>query len=88
MIRRYLNGETRLRKPQSLHGESIAMQGAVSYTHLNSFFLEGFYTRQKLQLLENAYENLNAIAMDKEDQGVHLFFAQGRDLAFQKGAFT
>ena len=27
LIRRYLNGETRLSKPQSLHGESIAMQG-------------------------------------------------------------
>ena len=26
LIRRYLNGETRLSKPQSLHGESIAMQ--------------------------------------------------------------
>ena len=26
LIRRYLNGETRLRSPQSLHGESIAMQ--------------------------------------------------------------
>ena len=41
----------------------------VSMWAVNSFFLEGFYTRQKLQLLENAYENLNAIAMDKEDQG-------------------
>ena len=27
MSRRFLNGETRLSKPQSLHGESIAMQG-------------------------------------------------------------
>ena len=26
LIRRYLNGETRLSSPQSLHGESIAMQ--------------------------------------------------------------
>ncbi len=26
VTRRYLNGETRLRKPQSLHGEYIAMQ--------------------------------------------------------------
>lgn len=26
LIRRYLNGETRLGSPQSLHGESIAMQ--------------------------------------------------------------
>ena len=26
MTRRYLNGETRLRKPQSLHTESIGMQ--------------------------------------------------------------
>ena len=30
LIRRYLNGETRLSKPQSLHGESIAMQGEPS----------------------------------------------------------
>ena len=26
MIRRYLNGETRLRRPQSLYGKSIAIQ--------------------------------------------------------------
>ena len=44
----------------------------VSMWAVNSFFLEGFYTRQKLQLLENAYENLNAIAMDKEDQGENI----------------
>ena len=34
----------------------------VSMWAVNSFFLEGFYAKQKLQLLENAYENLNAIA--------------------------
>ena len=37
----------------------------VSMWAVNSFFLESFYTKQKLQLLENAYENLNAIAVDK-----------------------
>ncbi len=30
----------------------------VSMWAVNSFFLESFYTKQKLQLLENAYENL------------------------------
>ena len=41
----------------------------VSMWAVNSFFLESFYTKQKLQLLENAYENLNAIAVDKEFLG-------------------
>ena len=37
LIRRYLNGETRLSKPQSLHGESIAMQGEPGeLKHLSS----------------------------------------------------
>lgn len=35
-------------------------------------FLESFYTKQKLQLLENAYENLNAIAVDKEFLGENI----------------
>ena len=44
----------------------------VSMWAVNSFFLESFYTKQKLQLLENAYENLNAIAVDKEFQGQNI----------------
>ena len=37
LIRRYLNGETRLSKPQSLHGESIAMQRELGeLKHLSS----------------------------------------------------
>ena len=44
----------------------------VSMWAVNSFFLEGFYAKQKLQLLENAYENLNAIAVDKEFQGQNI----------------
>ena len=44
----------------------------VSMWAVNSFFLEGFYAKQKLRLLENAYENLNAIAVDKEFQGQNI----------------
>ena len=44
----------------------------VSMWAVNSFFLEGFYAKQKLRLLENAYENLNAIAVDKELQGQNI----------------
>ena len=44
----------------------------VSMWAVNSFFLESFYTKQKLQLLENAYENLNAIAVDKEFLGENI----------------
>ena len=44
----------------------------VSMWAVNSFFLESFYTKQKLQLLENAYENLNAIAVDMEFLGENI----------------
>ena len=36
----------------------------VSMWAVNSFFLEGFYTRQKLQLLENAYEEAKQLLRD------------------------
>lgn len=49
----------------------IGLMAAVLLTLwiVNSFFLEGFYVKQKLRLLEHAYESLNAIAMDKAVQG-------------------
>ena len=52
----------------------IGLMAAVlgSMWAVNSFFLESFYTKQKLQLLENAYENLNAIAVDKEFLGENI----------------
>ena len=52
----------------------IGLMAAVLLTlwAVNSFFLESFYTKQKLQLLENAYENLNAIAVDKEFLGENI----------------
>lgn len=39
---------------------------------VNSFFLEGFYTRQKLKLLEEAYNQLNEFVMEKADEGVNI----------------
>ena len=61
----------------------------VSMWAVNSFFLEGFYAKQKLQLLENAYENLNAIAVDKEFQGQNItedvYKRQGSDRGFHQG---
>ena len=39
----------------------VGLMAAVLITlwAVNSFFLEGFYTKQKLKLLEDAYEQLN-----------------------------
>ena len=36
---------------------------------MNSFFLEGFYTREKLKLLENAYGYLNDVVAEREAEG-------------------
>lgn len=49
----------------------IGLMAAVLLTLwvVNSFFLEGFYTRQKLQLLEHAYERLNSLAVEKMFDG-------------------
>ena len=57
-----------------IHHDFIGLMAAVLLTlwAVNSFFLESFYTKQKLQLLENAYENLNAIAVDKEFLGENI----------------
>ena len=37
VTRRYLNGATRLSKPQSLHGEYIAMQGGTRGTETSKY---------------------------------------------------
>lgn len=52
----------------------IGLMAAVLITlwAVNSFFLEGFYTRQKLKLLENAYNQLNEFAIQKADEGENI----------------
>lgn len=52
----------------------VSLMAAVLLTLwvVNSFFLEGFYARQKLQLLEQAYKQLNDIAVDKAMEGEYV----------------
>lgn len=49
----------------------IGLMAAVLITlwAVNSFFLEGFYTREKLKLLENAYGYLNDVVAEREAEG-------------------
>ena len=49
----------------------VSLMAAVLFTTwaVNSFFLEGFYTAQKLKILQSAYENLNRLALEKEEDG-------------------
>lgn len=49
----------------------VGLMAAVLITTwaVNSFFLEGFYTAQKLKILQSAYEGLNRLAMDKVEKG-------------------
>ena len=44
----------------------------VSLWAVNSFFLESFYTRQKLELLEDSYERLNNIIIEGRFEGNNL----------------
>ena len=44
----------------------------VSLWVVNSFFLESFYTRQKLELLEDSYERLNNIIIEGRFEGNNL----------------
>lgn len=52
----------------------IGLMAAVLLTlwAVNSFFLEGFYTREKLKLLEEAYDQLNKFVMEKADEGENI----------------
>lgn len=44
----------------------------VSMWVINSFFLETFYTSQKVKILESSYESLNAYVMEKREAGESL----------------
>ena len=52
----------------------IGLMAAVLLTlwAVNSFFLEGFYTNEKLKLLEEAYEQLNEFVIDKAEDGENI----------------
>ncbi len=52
----------------------VGLMAAVLFTTwaVNSFFLEGFYTAQKLKILQSAYENLNQLALDKVEKGENI----------------
>lgn len=49
----------------------IGVMAAVlaSMWAVNNFFLEGFYTKQKVQILKDAYEKLNEYAIQKSAEG-------------------
>ncbi|MCD8278510.1 MAG: two-component sensor histidine kinase, partial [Enterocloster citroniae] len=52
----------------------VGLMAAVLITlwAVNSFFLEGFYTKQKLKLLEDAYEQLNEFVIAKAEEGENI----------------
>lgn len=52
----------------------VGLMAAVLFTTwaVNSFFLEGFYTRQKLKILERAYSLINQLVIEKADSGESL----------------
>lgn len=52
----------------------VGLMAAVLFTTwaVNSFFLEGFYTRQKLKILERAYGLINQLVVEKADNGESL----------------
>ena len=54
----------------------IGLMAAVLLTlwAVNSFFLEGFYTNEKLKLLEEVYDKLNEFVIEKA-AGITLFSA-------------
>lgn len=49
----------------------VGLMAAVLFTTwaVNSFFLEGFYTRQKVKILERAYELLNTLVVERAGEG-------------------
>jgi len=49
----------------------VGLMAAVLFTTwaVNSFFLEGFYTRQKVKILERAYELLNTLVVERSGEG-------------------
>ena len=49
----------------------VGLMAAVLFTTwaVNSFFLEGFYTRQKVKILERAYELLNTMVVERSGEG-------------------
>ena len=57
----------------------VGLMAAVLFTTwaVNSFFLEGFYTRQKLKILERAYGLINQLVVEKADNGESLYSADG-----------
>ncbi|MCD7907531.1 MAG: HAMP domain-containing histidine kinase [Clostridium sp.] len=52
----------------------VGLMAAVLFTTwaVNSFFLEGFYTRQKLKILERAYGLINQLVVEKTNNGESL----------------
>ena len=40
---------------------------------VNSFFLEQFYTQEKLKILEAGYQQLNAVVTENEKSGQDIF---------------
>lgn len=64
----------------------IGLMAAVLLTlwAVNSFFLEGFYTNEKLKLLEEVYDKLNEFVVEKAENGENIIddlqslYSQGR----------
>ena len=52
----------------------IGLMAAVLLTlwAVNSFFLEGFYTNEKLKLLEEVYDKLNEFVVEKAENGENI----------------
>ena len=52
----------------------IGLMAAVLLTlwAVNSFFLEGFYTNEKLKLLEEVYDKLNEFVIEKAENGENI----------------
>ena len=48
---------------------SLMAVALITLWAVNSFFLEGFYTSQKVKVLERAYQKLNQYVMEKREAG-------------------
>ena len=79
MIRRSLNGETRLSNPQSLHGEYIAMQGEPGE-------LKHLSTRRKRK--KQSIPKVAASEMGRAQTGVRAHRGYGLHLRFDDASRT
>ena len=79
VTRRYLNGATRLREPQSLYGEYIAMQGEPGE-------LKHLSTRRKRK--KQSIPKVAASEMGRAQTGVRAYRGYGLHLRFSKVSRT